>query len=195
MKIVPIILAAGSAERLGFPQALARFGRRTALEIAVANCRGLARPIVVLGDRAEEIRKTAPRGVRVVVNRRWREGMLGSLLAALRHVPANAAFLIYPVDHPGIGRRLVERLSRAFAARKPGELIVMPRRGKRSGHPVIFGPELRRELHAARTAREVSYRDAARVRYVPVRSGAIFEDFDSPASYRRLMKKWRTASS
>ncbi len=187
-KIVPIILAAGRAEGLGFPQALGRFGRRTAIQIAVDNCAGLSRPIVVLGDEAERILPSVPRRARVVVNRRWRAGQLSSLLAGLRLVARDAAFLIYPVDHPRIGRRLVDRLARDYALRDPGEKIVMPRRGKRAGHPVIFAPELRGEIEAAKSAREVSYRDPSRIRFVAVRTAAIWEDFDSPESYRRLRR-------
>src|SRR5258708_5149532 len=62
--LVPILLAAGSSDRLGFPRPLARFGNKTALEIAVENCAGLARPVVVLGNDAGEIRKGVPRGAR-----------------------------------------------------------------------------------------------------------------------------------
>ena len=163
-------------------------GRRTAVEIAVADCGGLARPIVVLGDEAERIRRAVPRRARVVVNRRWRSGQIGSLLAGLRMVPRDAAFLVYPVDHPRIGRRLIERLAGAYAARRHGEQIVMPRRGKRAGHPVIFAPQLRREIEAAQSAREVSYRDPSRIRFVAVRTAGIWQDFDSPESYRRLRR-------
>jgi CTP:molybdopterin cytidylyltransferase MocA len=132
-----------------------------------------------------------PHGARVAINRDWRAGQLGSLLAGLALVPRRAPFLIYPVDQPRLSSRLIGRLARAYAARKPGELIVMPRRGKRPGHPVIFAPELRRELEGAASAREVAYRDAARIRFVPVRTAAICQDFDTPAGYRRLAHNWR----
>jgi CTP:molybdopterin cytidylyltransferase MocA len=191
-RIVPIILAAGRAEKLGFPQALAKFGRKTAIQIAVENCAGLGRPIVVLGDAPERVRRAAPRQARIVVNRRWRTGQISSLVAGLRLVPRGSAVLIYPVDHPRIGRRLIDRLARAYGARRTEEQIVMPRRGKRAGHPVIFAPELRRELEKAKTAREVSYRDTSRIRFVAVKTKAIWEDFDSPAGYRRLAKLFRT---
>lgn len=193
MKIVPIVLAAGDSGRLTLPKPLARFGARTALEIAVENCRALpARPVVVLGHRAAEIRPFVPPSALIVVNRRWRAGMLGSILAGLRKVPRGAPFLIYPVDHPLIRKQLVLRLARAFAGRRPGQFIVMPRRGKRPGHPVIFAPDLRQELRRARTAREIGYRDSTRVLFLPVRSPAIFEDFDSPESYRRLAARFRS---
>lgn len=188
-QIVPIILAAGCAGRLGFPQALAQFGQKTALEIALENCAGLSKPIVVLGAAAEQILPSVPPHVQVVVNRKWRAGQLGSLLAALKRVPHDVAVLLYPVDHPLLDRRLIDRLVRAYASRRAGELIVMPRCGKRPGHPVIFAPQLRRELEVAKTAREVTYQDPQRVCFVSVKTKSIWEDFNSPASYRQLAKK------
>lgn len=40
-RIVPIVLAAGSSERFGFPEPLAKFRKRAALGIAIENCRRL----------------------------------------------------------------------------------------------------------------------------------------------------------
>lgn len=188
-KIVPIMLAAGDSDRLGFPKALARFGEKTALEIAVENCRQLARPIVVLGCDAQVIRANAPRGARVVINRRWREGQLSSLLAGLRHVPETAAFMICPVDHALLTRGIVTRLARAFHSRVPSQAIVMPRFKRHPGHPVICAPEIRLELAKANTAREVVYRDPGRIHYVRVISPAVYLDFATPENYLRCLQE------
>lgn len=190
-KIVPILLAAGSSKRLGIPRPLAVFGRRTALEIAVANCRGLERPVLVLGCDAAAIHPRVPRGVRVVFNRRWRSGQLGSLLCALRHVPAGAAFLLYPVDQPLLRRRTIGKLVRAFRTRRPHQEIVLPRKGKETGHPILVAARVRREFRKARTAREVIYRDRERIREVAMRTMDIFVDFATPESYRACLRKFR----
>jgi CTP:molybdopterin cytidylyltransferase MocA len=190
-RIFPVLLAAGSSVRLGFPKPLARFGGKTALEIAVANCAGLRPPVVVLGDQAGRILPGVPRGARVVIHRRWRAGQLSSLLAGLRQVPRGADFLVYPVDHPLLTRGLVKRLVAGFLRRGRRQKIVLPRRGRRVGHPVVFSAALRGELLRARTAREVVYRDRERIEYVRVRSAAIREDFDTPASYRRCLRQFR----
>lgn len=190
-RVFPIILAGGDSSHLGYPKPLALFEGRTALELAVESCSGWETPIVVLGHRAAEIRSHVPAGARVVINREWRTGQLSSLLAGLRAVPRGAAFLLYPVDQPLLTGSLVMRLVRAFEKRAPGKLIVMPRKAKRSGHPILCAGELRRELEKAQTAREVVYRDERRVLHVLVRDVAIWADFDSPATYRRCVRMFR----
>jgi len=75
--IFPILFAAGKSPHLPFPKALADFAGCTAVEIAVRNCRGLERPIVVLEYQADRLRRALPRQARVTVNRLskpWRRG-------------------------------------------------------------------------------------------------------------------------
>lgn len=189
-QIVPVILAAGRAPRLGFPQALARFGRRTALEIAVENCAGLARPIVVLGHRASRVRAAVPPGARAVVHAGWRSGQLGSLRAGLRRVPRGVAFMLYPVDYPLLTPAVVRRLVSGFRRKATQHAIVVPVFGRRGGHPVIFSPEVRGDLSKARSAREVVEREPRRVKFVPVKTAAIWEDFDTRASYLRCRRAY-----
>src|SRR5258708_36088344 len=62
--LVPILLAAGSSDRLGFPRPLACFGSKTVLEIAVGNCAGLAGPVAVLRNVGRARLKGVPRGSR-----------------------------------------------------------------------------------------------------------------------------------
>ncbi|MGB9404072.1 MAG: NTP transferase domain-containing protein [Candidatus Acidiferrales bacterium] len=190
-RIFPVILAAGDSSHLGYPKALASFDGKTAIAIAVENCATLEPPIVVLGHRAARIRRAVPAGARVVVNRAWRKGQLSSLLAGLRLVPRGAPFLLYPVDQPLLDAKLMVRLVKAYATRSLRQRIVMPRFRRRAGHPILCSGILRRELQAARTAREVVYRDERRIRFVTVRSEAIWADFDSPSSYRRCLKLYR----
>jgi len=195
--IVPIILAAGPA-RSGagrsadddFLKPLARFGRKTALEIAVANCVGLARPVVVLGYQASRVRPAVPRGAAVAVNRRWRAGQLGSLLAGLRRVASGSAFMLYPVDYPLLTRADIQRLVRAFRARRAGQEIVAPVFRGRSGHPVLFAPAMRAELKKAQTAKEVVLRERSRLKLAPAGTSAIWLDYRTPATYRRRLRRF-----
>jgi 7,8-didemethyl-8-hydroxy-5-deazariboflavin synthase CofG subunit len=187
--IVPIIMAAGPSD-LGFPKALARFGSRTALEIAVENCAALEAPVVVLGSGAERVREFIPPGARVVVNANWRAGQMSSLQAALAEIALGADFMLYPVDYPLLTRQVIAKLTAAFRTRLTGQAIAIPRCKRRGGHPVIFASELRAEFEQSQTAREIVYRDAARVRVVPVAFDAIWRDLDSPAAYRARVREY-----
>ncbi len=120
-EIIPIILAAGSSHALPFPKALALFGEKTALEIAVENRSFSTRVLVVLGSDAKRILPAVPKSSGVVINRKWRKGQLSSLQAALKSIECDAAFLLYPVDHALITPNIVEQLVRAFRARATSE--------------------------------------------------------------------------
>lgn len=189
-KIVPIILAAGESQYLPFPKALAEFGEKTALTIAIENCAELERPIVVLGCDAELVRPAVPKGVRVVLNLRWRVGQLSSLLCALKQIPIRAAFLLYPVDHPLLQKATIRALVAAFRAREPFRQIVMPRYGRSYGHPVIVAAALREEFFDAEMARDVVYRVPERIKIVVSRSAEIFEDFNTIESYRGCVRRY-----
>jgi molybdenum cofactor cytidylyltransferase len=189
-KIVPIILAAGSSKNLGKPKALARFGDKTAVVIAVENCLNLGHPIVVLGCDAERVRPAIPSMAQVVLNERWREGQLSSLLRAMDRVPPTAAVLIYPVDHPLLQESTVKQLVREFGKRSEREEIIMPRHRGRYGHPIILSAALRDELSRAMIAREVVYRCKERIRVFEAKTSAIYEDFDTPETYQQCLVKF-----
>lgn len=190
-RVVPLILAAGGPKALPFPKPLARFDAKSTLEIAFENCAGLERPIVVLGYQAACVREAVPRGAAVVVNRAWRSGQLGSLRAGLRRLPPSAAFLLYPVDLPLLTAAVIRRLVREFRRQANRYRIVVPSFRGRPGHPVIFSPELRAELATARTAKEVVKRDRGRVLVVSVGTPAIWQDFDTVATYLRRLRDYR----
>ena len=188
-KIIPIILAAGSSPSLPFPKALALFERQTALEIAVKNCSLLDKSLVVLGSDARCILPAVPKRSQIVMNRKWPQGQLSSLLAALRKVN-NAAFLIYPVDHVLLRRSTVVQLVRAFRSRTASQEIVMPHYNGAYGHPVIVSAAVRPEFFEAQTAREVIYQVPQRIRVVNVRTSSIFEDFNTLESYEECLRKF-----
>jgi molybdenum cofactor cytidylyltransferase len=189
-KIVPIILAAGSSDRLPFPKALAVFGRKTALAIAVENCAGLERPLVVLGCDAARVLSEVPRGTQVVMNPGWRRGQISSLRRALKRIPADAAFLIYAVDHPLLERKTIQQLVRAFRIRDESQEITVPRHGRLYGHPAIVSAKLRKEFFRSKTARDVIYRLPDRLQTIEVHTRAIFTDFNTEQSYLKCVREF-----
>jgi CTP:molybdopterin cytidylyltransferase MocA len=188
-KIIPIILAAGSSPNLPFPKALAPFESQTALEIAVSNCSFLGASMVILGSDAKRVLPTVPNPCQIVINRKWPQGQLSSLLAALRKIK-NAGFLIYPVDHLLLTRNTLMQLVRAFHSRSASQHIVMPRYKGAYGHPVIVSATVRSEFFEAQTARAVIYRIPQRIRVVNVRTSSILEDFNTVESYEKCLRKF-----
>jgi len=195
VRVLAIVLAAGEGRRMGGPKALLRLGETTFLAHA---CRLLARPgvtsvVAVLGAEAERVRAEAglPADVTVVVNERWREGMLSSAVCGLDAAEAGAAeaVLLHPVDHPLVQPATVDRVVQALAS---SAAIAVPAWDGRRGHPGGFHRSVFAELRAAppdRGARAVLAADPGRVVHVPGDPGCV-AGIDTPADYERALS-WR----
>jgi CTP:molybdopterin cytidylyltransferase MocA len=188
--IIPIILAAGPSPSLPFPKALAPFGKKTALGIAIENCNPINQPVVVLGSDADKILPHILQSSKIVVNDHWPQGQLSSLQAALQQIPDDSAFLIYPLDHALLKPETIRQLLQAFHTRSATQEIVMPRHNASFGHPVIVSPTLRPEFFQAKTAREVIYRHPNRIRAVEVPTPAIYRDFNSEDTYELCLQQF-----
>ncbi len=103
--------------------------------------------------------------------------------------------MLYPVDYPLLTPRAIRRLMAGFRRRRADQTIALPVFRGRAGHPVIFSPSLRGELAKARSAREVVRKNPRRVKLVPLGTSAIWQDFDSPFSYRQLRRSLRRAKN
>ncbi|MER5449201.1 nucleotidyltransferase family protein [Streptomyces sp. NPDC002766] len=137
-----LLLAAGGGRRLGGrPKALLEHRGRPLIEYALGVLRaaGCARVHVVLGARADEVRRRAELGGCVVVeNPAWEEGMGSSLRAGLHSLAGTGAgaALVSLVDQPGIGVEAVRRVLAGYA--DDGSLVSAAYDGVR-GHPVLLG--------------------------------------------------------
>ncbi|MBK3644167.1 NTP transferase domain-containing protein [Streptomyces sp. MBT33] len=137
-----LLLAAGGGRRLGGrPKALLEHRGRPLVEYAVGVLRaaGCARVHVVLGARADEVRRRAELGGCVLVeNPAWEEGMGSSLRAGLDSLAGTGAgaALVSLVDQPGIGVEAVRRVLAAYE--DDGSLVSAAYDGVR-GHPVLLG--------------------------------------------------------
>jgi CTP:molybdopterin cytidylyltransferase MocA len=186
MRLVPILLAAGEGRRMGGPKALLRLGNET---FASLLCRrfeeaGAGAAIVVLGAQAERVRAEAglPSAARVVVNDRWAEGMLSSLLCGLDAAERKGvdAVLVHPVDSPFVEQATIAAVVLAL---RQGAAIAVPGHGGRRGHPAGFASEAFEWLRAAdpaRGARSVLQEHAHAVVCVPAGPDCL-RDVDTPA--------------
>ena len=185
-RVVVVVLAAGEGRRMGGPKALLRLGESTFLASA---CRLFGRPgieavVAVLGAEAPRVRDRAaiPEGVSVVVNERWREGMLTSVWAGLDAADALSAdgVLLHPVDNPLVEPATIDAVLDALAR---GAAIAVPSHGGRRGHPAGFARVVFPALRAAPLdagARAVLASRPDRVVHVPAGADCLV-DIDTPA--------------
>jgi molybdenum cofactor cytidylyltransferase len=198
-----IILAAGESRRMGFPKALLPYARSggsetTFLEhlLDVLN-RSRAEPIVVvLGHEAERIRSSVDPAswgrARPVVNDRYREGMLTSILAGLAALEESdvEGALVLPVDHPDVSPETVDLLITRFE--QTHSPILLPVHRGRRGHPVLFSrtvfDEIRRAPEAV-GARQVVWDHQEDLSEVEVSDPGIGRDVDTPGDYRSFRER------
>jgi CTP:molybdopterin cytidylyltransferase MocA len=190
MRIVAVVLAAGSGRRMGGPKALLRIGRESFLARVgrLLTRPGVASVIAVVGEAAERVAAEArpPVGVTLVENSRPQEGMLSSLLRGLDEAEAAGAdaILVHPADHPLVAPATVDEV---VAGLQAGAVIVVPTHGSRRGHPGGFARAAWAALRAAppaRGARAVLADHPEWVVHVPGDPGCVL-GIDTPADYER----------
>ena len=190
------MLAAGEGRRVGGPKALLELGGESLLLHA---SRLLARPgvaevVAVLGAGADRARAevSLPKGVLLVTNERWRDGMLTSVWRGLDEADSLGAdaVLLHPVDHPLVDPQTVDRV---LVALRAGAFIAVPSHEGRRGHPGGFSRAAFPALRAAtpdRGARAVIADNVARVEHVPGDAGCVF-GIDTREDHARAAELWR----
>ncbi|PKN79947.1 MAG: molybdopterin-guanine dinucleotide biosynthesis protein A [Chloroflexi bacterium HGW-Chloroflexi-9] len=145
MTVAAILLAAGASSRMGSPKPLLPWAGTTLVEWELAQLRasGVGEIVVVLGARAEAVRRvllTDP--ATLVFNARWAQGRATSLAAGARALLSLAPDLVVieNVDQPAPAS-LVARLIEA--TRSAGADAVQPvyldaDGAEHGGHPVVL---------------------------------------------------------
>lgn len=148
--------------------------------------------LVVLGHRSEEIAAALDgEGAEVVLNPRYREGMLTSIQAGVAAAPAETEWLLIALgDQPSLRTALVDHL--IGVAREVGGGLVVPSYGRRRGHPLLIHAGFRDEIAALDPdvgLRELMLRHADAIRYVPAPDESVLADMDTPEEYARELKR------
>jgi molybdenum cofactor cytidylyltransferase len=191
MKIAGIILAAGSASRMGQPKQLLDWHGRPLVRVAAeeALVSSLGHVLVVLGSaRAEVAAALAGLPLQFVENADYAAGQSTSLRAGIAALePDVAAAMILLGDQPFVTAAIINQLIGAWQT--SGKSIVAPSfRGQR-GNPVLFSRVVFPELLAVtgdRGARDVLRADPARVELVPFDDDRPLIDIDTPDQYQHL---------
>ena len=157
MTVAAIILAAGASRRMGEPKPLLAWGSQTLLgwelDQALSSCADEV--VIVLGNRAEAVRRSLGDAARYVVfNQRWPQGRATSLAKGAAALVAGGraapeAIVVQNVDQPtraDIIDRLVAEL------RASGADVVQPSYQGKAGHPVVLRGSLIDELIGATEA-------------------------------------------
>jgi len=194
-KIGLIILAAGSATRMGRPKQLLPYQGRSlilhAVEVALAS---LCQPIiVVLGAYVEQIKpELMPKAVQVVENSQWQEGMSSSIRAGIsRLLKTNSkldAVIISLADQPLVSPQIFNQLIQSY--QETQKVIIASKYNETTGVPALFSnalfPELM-QLQGDKGAKALIQKhiDTGVILLIP--EAAI--DIDTPDDYKQLLLK------
>jgi molybdenum cofactor cytidylyltransferase len=191
-----VVLAAGESKRMGTQKLLLPFGDTTIVGAVVrtAAASRVDRTMVVLGADREAVRKEltpsgkTPADLAFAVNEDYRLGMLTSIQAGLRGLPAAArAAVIMLGDQPFLPSRVVDAVVAAYLA--AGRGLVIPTFQGRRGHPVLLDLEYRDEvlgLDPPAGLRALMRDHAADILETEVADPNILRDLDTPEDYAGL---------
>jgi molybdenum cofactor cytidylyltransferase len=185
-----IVLAAGCSRRLGTckqlllleGEPLVRRAARAAVEA------GLWPVVVVVGDRAEEVRAAlAGLPVVTVANAAFAQGLAGSIRLGLQRLaecaPASRGVAVLACDQPAVDAGHLRALA---AARRDEALLAASGYAGSNGLPALFPAALFPELRALdgdAGCADVLARHAEQVVPVPLAGGEL--DVDSPEDWAR----------
>lgn len=194
-RIAGIVLAAGTASRMGETKQLLPFKGTTILGRVLRSALDskLDRIFLVLGHDADRIKLSLKNEgtlsrVRVILNTHYKNGQSTSLIAGVDALPADidaAMFLLG--DQPSVTPPLINSLTDRFSAADAP--IAVPYFKNRRGNPVIISRALFDELmslSADTGARVLFKRHTGNILKINVRDPAVLADVDTPEDYRRL---------
>lgn len=192
--VAAIVLAAGQSSRMGGAfKPLLSFGQQTVIQACINYLTqgGAESVIVVLGHRAEEVRKTLTReSVSFAINQNPASEMSASIAVGVRELPeTTSALLIAPVDYPAVPASVVTSLLDEWSK---GFRLVKPTFAGRGGHPVVVDFSLRDELLSLDPAlglKALFAKYEAETKRLEVASPFVARDIDTWDDYLHLYRE------
>jgi len=183
-----VILAAGESRRMGRQKLLLPFGQTTVAGAVVGTALAsrVDRVLAVLGADRDAVRQELePLGIALAVNEDFAKGMLSSVQAGFRALPADAeAAVVMLGDQPFLPARVVDAVVEAY--RRCGRSIVVPAFQGRRGHPVLIDLKYRDEVLALDPAdglRRLMRAHPEDIFEAEVEDASILRDLDVPEDY------------
>lgn len=185
-----VILAAGESQRMGEPKLLMKIGGKRMIERVIDSFRATVDDlVVVLGYNPENLVPILKQlGVRWVINKNYREGMVSSFKAGLEELKSCDAVFLALGDQPSVDR---DFLVKAIDAWRGGAKIVSPVYKGKKGHPVLFDQTLFDEilsLQKREMIRDVIHRHESEHQLVEAGEWAVI-DLDTPESFTEVLGK------
>lgn len=173
---------------MGAFKPLLPFGNKTVIECCIDYLRegGVETIVVVLGHRAEDVRKKLT-GVTFAFNPDPNSEMGASIAAGVEQLPTTArAALIALADYPAVPPAVVSNLIEEW---RQGARLIIPTWQNRGGHPVLVDLSFRRDLlnlSSSGGLRALFDAHPAEVKRIAVDSPFIARDMDTWDDYRAL---------
>ena len=151
MKLAGVVIAAGEGRRMGRLKQLLPWKNSTVLGTIIDTLKdtSLEKIYIVLGYKHEDvfsgIKKHLSEKTEVVINNRYKEGMLSSIQEAVKRIPDDFyGFLLFLGDQPFVKKETVEKVvERAKMGDYP--IIVACFKGER-GHPTFVSLSLKEKI-------------------------------------------------
>jgi molybdenum cofactor cytidylyltransferase len=190
--VAALILAAGSASRMGRPKQLLDWGGRPLVRVVAEHALAarFERVLVVVGAAGGQVAAAlADLPIELVENPAYAEGQSTSLRAGIAALgPGMEAALVLLGDQPFVSPEIMLRIVSEWRA--SGAAIVAPvYRGQR-GNPVLFARTIFGELleiQGDQGARKILAANPARVRTIAFDDDRPLADIDTPEDYQRLL--------
>jgi len=193
-KTAGIILAAGTATRMGKTKQLLPFQDSTLLGRVVKHATesNLDELIVVLGHDAENIAKTIDfSGMRVIINKEYIKGQSTSLIKGLDAVSESCTGVMFLLaDQPLITSDIMNHMIKAFQTSDAP--IIIPFCDGRRGNPVIIARSLFPRLSSLTLdsgARVIFNEYENSILKINIENDAILFDVDTPMDYEKLLTR------
>ena len=197
-QLAALVLAAGYSSRMSALKSLYPIDGELMIEriIRILNEGGIGKIHVVLGHGNELLKRLLCRGseykgVTIVQNPDYSNGMFSSVLAGVKSLPPDAAgFLLLPVDYPFVMPETISEIIKLFD--ESGADIISPAYAGKKGHP----PAVRNTVFED-IINDSEKKGLDRILQHPGFSTALIDtddegiltDIDDDESYLRLLKK------
>jgi molybdenum cofactor cytidylyltransferase len=190
-QVSAVLLAAGSARRMGQLKQLLPLGSLTVIEHCANTIfsAGISDVVLVIGPDGEAVSSAVEHlPVRVAMNHDHGSDMAASVRVGLHALKDSAsAVMICLADHPLVQSETMKLLLVRHQA-NPASIII-PSHNRRRGHPTLFPRKIIQEIFESSSLRDVIGAHVRMTVYLNTEDEGVLLDMDTPQDYERILRK------